>query len=534
MTISGLPQVSPGLRSPQTTKTVLIPAPNGGINVLDMLVATPQEDSILQYNLIPSYYGTRVRTGITQWAQQLGAGANVRTIIPYNGSTSANDKLFAAGQLGIYDISVFGANNPAAAIAFGTADTTSGLGGSVAFATLAGNFIAYCDESNGYYTFTQGTGWLKVTLGGGATQVTPPDPATLVWPCSFKTRLWFVQKNTATAWYTASGALYGTLTQFNFGDKFRHGGFLVGLYTWTLDGGVGIDDYLVAVSSSGDVLVYQGTDPSVATSFSLVGQWYIGPPPAGRRITGSFGGDLYILSSYGLLPLSKLISGILIQSEQEYLTRKVSPIINTLMASGRLSLGWEVKVVPSENLILIGTPLQVPAASQQLVQNLNTQGWAFYRNLPYFTGDAWNGAFYIGDQTGHVYLHTGNTDLGVAVNFSLLTSYQEYQEVGNYHRIQFVRPVFLAAVSPQYAITAKYDYDLSEALAPTAGALPPNPAWDIALWDIALWGGTYVTFAPVVGTGGMGRAMALAMNGQSTTDTILLRFDMMFDTGGYL
>lgn len=533
---SGLPRPSVPVVSAdqQVLKCQIVPAPNGGINAVDMLAATPNVDSIFQYNMIPAQYGCRARTGQTAWATNIGAGVAIGTILPYNGSTGSFDKLFCTGPSGIYDISTIGTNNPAATITFGIVDTTSGYGQWCAAATLGGHFLLYCDESNGYYIFTEGSGWAKVTLGGGGTQISNVDPATFVQPVIFKERVWFVQKNTSTAWYLPTGAVFGAATQFNFGNKFRHGGYLVGLYDWTLDGGNGIDDYLVAVSSSGDVLIYQGTDPSVATSFSLVGMWYIGPPPAGRRIAGSFGGDIYLLSSYGLLPLSKLIAGILVQDQTNYLTRKITPLITTLMSQVRTTLGWEVKLIPSENLLLIANPPQTGVPPQQFVQSLNTQGWAIYRDIVYNTGEVWNGVFYIGDRSGNVNTHTGNTDKGTQINWSLITSFQEYEEWGRYHRIGFIRPVFLSTIPPAFGTQARFDYNLSEVLVTTIPGAPPTPAWDVSHWDIDLWGGANVEIEAVRGATGLGRAMAVGLNGSSVVDTILIRFDIMYDSGNYL
>jgi hypothetical protein len=532
---TGMPASFPTVRpSPQTSKCVMVPAPMSGINALDPLAMLQPTDSVFQYNLIPSQYGCKVRTGYQLWGQNIGTGG-VNTVLPYNGSTSALDKMFAAGRNGIFDVTSQGANNPAALVTFGTVSSKSGFGNAVAFASLGGHFLCYADEANGYYAYTEGTGWAAVAFGSGGTQVSGFDPATFVHVVSFKQRLWFTLRDSATAVYLPTGAVYGAATQFNFGDKFRHGGYLVGLYNWTLDGGDGIDDYLVAVGSGGDVVIYQGTDPSVATSFSIVGQWYIGPPPAGRRIAGSFGGDLYLLSSYGLLPLSKLIAGILIDDEAAYLSRKISPIVNTDMSVARTLTGWEVKLIPSENLLLISVPKQGSSAYRQYVQSLNTQGWAQYRDIPYLTGDAWNGQFYIGTADGRVLWHTGFTDLSVNISWSSLSSFQEYGEIGNYHRVQFIRPVFLSAAVPSYEVEARYDYDLSEVLgAPSGGGAGTGALWDVAHWDMDVWTGGTISESFVRGGQGLGRAMAIGINGNSSQSTILIRFDNIGDTGGYL
>lgn len=515
---------------PQVAKLASLPSPIGGINALDPLVSMQPTDSIFQYNLIPSQYGCKVRTGYSLWASGI---SSTRTIIPYNGSVPAQDKLFAAGPNGIYDISS-AVTNPAPAISFISVTSASGLGNSINVATLGGHYICYADEVNGYYTYTEGGGWAKVAMGAGGTQVSGFDPSTFVHVCQFKERLWFTLRDSSTAVYLPTGAIFGAATQFNFGNKFRHGGFLVGIYTWTLDGGSGIDDYLVAISSGGDVVIYQGTDPSVATSFSVVGQWYIGPPPAGRRIAGSFGGDLYVLSSYGVLPLSKLIAGVPIQDDSVYLSRKISPLINSVMGSVRTNSGWEVRLIPSENLLLIASPQVGSNPYQQFVQSLNTQGWAIYRDIPYFTGDAWNGQFYIGTSDGRVLWHTGNLDISSNINWSYLSAYQDI-DPGRFNRMGFIRPVFISQGTPSFEVESRYDYDLSEVLGnPQAGVGPTGSLWDISKWDQSLWSGTLSTTAPVRGAVGIGRALAVGLNGNSAVATTLIRIDHIGQTGGYL
>jgi hypothetical protein len=60
--------------------------------------------------------------------------------------------------------------------------------------------------------------------------------------------------------------------------------------TWTVDGGDGPDDRAVFVTSEGEVIVYQGTNPSSATTWAKIGSYYIGKP-LGRRCLEKFGGD---------------------------------------------------------------------------------------------------------------------------------------------------------------------------------------------------------------------------------------------------
>lgn len=528
--------------SPPELKCVPVPAPNAGINAVDNLLSMGDrgpEDSIFQYNLIPSQYGCVVRTGYQDWCTGVGTGG-VRTLHPFIGSTSGNNRLWAMANNGIYNVSASAAA-PAINTAFPTVDTTSGYGQWTNYTTIGGYFGLYCDESNGYYVYTETAGaWAKVALGGGATQVSGIDPALFVQPLIYKERAWFVEKGSARAWYLPTGAIFGAATVFNFGNKFKHGGTLVALYNWTVDGGEGTNDYLVAISSAGDIVLYLGDDPSVAP-FKQQGQWYIGPPPAGRRIAGSFGGELYLLSAYGIVPLTKLIAGALIQQEDVYLSRKITPLINQQMLLANASLGWEIKLISTENLLITSVPAQVGFDNIQFVQALNSKGWAVYRKIPYYTGETWNVQFYIATTDNRVLRHTGTQDSvdrnglnGVAIAWSALSVFQEYGEVGRYKISQFIRAVFLAAQAPAYAVEARYDYNLSEVLPVPSIPVFSGSVWDVGIWDLALWGGDLVEVEAPVGGSGIGRNIAIAINGTSSAKTILIRYDLMFTSGWQL
>lgn len=525
------------IRSEQRTSVSKIPAPVAGINAQTGLSEMAPNEAIFLKNIIPSRYGCRVRSGYVEFATNVGTGG-VRTIIPYVGSTDAQNKLFAAAQNAIYDVTAGGAA-PVNVLAFGVSDSNSGYGQWTRYVTAAGHFLVYCDESNGYKLYTETTGlWTTIPLGAGAGQVTPQDPATFAGCVVFKSRIWFIQRNSASAWYLPVGQVTGTVTEFNFGTKFKHGGTLVALYNWTIDGGEGIDDYLVAVSSTGDIIIYKGNDPATATDFLQHGQWYIGQTPVGRRLAGSFGGELYVLSAYGLVPLTKLIAGALIQQEDIYVSRKINPLINEQMATSRTSLGWEVKLIPSDNLILISSPKRTGLAYLQFVQSLNTEGWATFENIPYLTGDVYLDEFYIGDASNRVLLYSGNADnVSLAgtgatdIGFSSLQTFQEEGSPGNYKRTQFIRPVFIAAAPPAYVVETRYDYNLTEIFgAPSASSIS-GALWDVAIWDAALWSVELATADQLRGGSGMGRTIAVGINGNTQAETILIRTDLYRDEG---
>lgn len=527
--------------SPQTTECDKVPAPIAGINAVSNIAEMGPQDAVSLFNLIPGRYGCKVRTGWSEWCTNVGTGG-VKTIIPFTGSIAVEDRLFACAGDGIYEVSATSAA-PTLLETFPVADATSGYGGWTNFTTIAGRFSLYCDETNGYYIWNESTDdWTKTAAGAAAGQIDGVDPAEFVSVTIYKSKAWFVRKNSAIAYYLPSGLITGRVTEFNFGNKFKTGGNIVALYTWTVDGGAGINSFLVAVSSSGDVIVYQGDDPDVAGNFVERGNWFIGQPPAGRRLAGAFGGELYLLSTYGLLPMSKLISGSLVQQDDVYLTRKITPIINDKMRLTLDTLGWEVRLIPTENLISIATPKEVGIDSWQFVQSINSQGWAIYRDIPYFTGDTWHSQFYIGTDDNRVLLHTGDLDnvlladpdAATQVEWSGIMNFRDYGPPGTFNRTHFIRPVFMAEQVPSYNVEARYDYNIAEAIAPPDAAAPSGALWDVAIWDVSLWGGDFQIIDNLRGGAGMGRSIAIAINGRSASKTTLLRFDVMTDGGWQL
>jgi hypothetical protein len=180
------------------------------------------------------------------------------------------------------------------------------------------------------------------------------------------------------------------------------------------------------------------------------------------------------------------------------------------------------------------------------VLSTQTNGWGVFEGLPYNTGAQFNGTFYFANTaTNVVYSFTGTLD-GVTLagtggsprEFTLLTTFSEQGEIATYHRVQFMRPVFIGSSVPGYNVEARYDYDLelptgtlnvSAATASVWGPTPPT-----ALWDSAIWSGESSVTQSVTAGAGIGRAMAVAMNGETSGEALLLRIDVLFDSGGIL
>jgi hypothetical protein len=57
--------------------------------------------------------------------------------------------------------------------------------------------------------------------------------------------------------------------------------------------------------------------------------------------------------------------------------------------------------------------------------------------------------------------------------------------------------------------------------------------FDAALWDSAIWSsGVAVNSNRLIGSGGLGRAIAIACRGECLDETRLVSFDVMWTSGG--
>ena len=464
---------------PPALQSITLPAPIGGLNTVDAGASMPPTDCILLYNMIAAEYGLRSRLGYRDWVT--GLDGPVLTVIPFTGSTSVQNKLFAVTATGIWDCSSSTGAPTAPVFRFTSPGPGSGTGNSTVFVALDGrHYCLYADEGNGYFVYNEATStWVQVVYGvspvAGQINGAKPgaganiDPARLCQVCVWANRVWLVEKESGYAWYGGLNSLYGTFTPFRFGSQFRAGGDLRGLFNWTIDGGSGVTNSLVAVSGGGDIVVYQGTDPSDINNFALKGVWFCGGVPAGRRVATDLGGDMLVLSSIGVVPMSRITQGNPVFDRSTYATHKISNLFNQLAYSGRDLAGWHLVMHPQDNALIVNVP-QADAPTVQLVMSLATKGWSQYRDLPNVTASAaYQGTWYFGTDDGRICVSADYLD-AVPLDGSTFSPIQwevlsAFQNLGTARkkRVAMVRPTVLAAGgAPAYACEPRFGYDFTE------------------------------------------------------------------------
>lgn len=521
-----------------------LPAPTGGLNTSSPAMNMPPTDCMVLYNMLAAESGLRARLGSREWVTGLTGATDdlVRTVIPYTGSATTATRLFATTSDGIWDVT---ASTPAPGgsptFAFSSSAGNAGYGVAHAFTTLAGNFLLYCDEVNGYHVYSEATGlWAAVAMGGGASQVSGVDPTTFVYVTVFKGFACFAKRDSTDIWILPIGSVYGAASRLGVGYKLQAGGSIVGLYSWTYDGGAGLDDSLVAVSKGGDVVVFQGTDPTASDSFGISGVWGVGKVPAGRNLATPFGGDLLLLTRGGILPMSRLVVGKPLDADT-YETRKISNLFNQLMLSYGDTLGWSLNLHPEESALIVTVPTGAGLPTTQLAMSLADRSWSQLRDLDIYSCAPYEGKLYYGTSDGRVGINDGNVD-GVtladptayaAIQYSGVGAFQNYG-TGAKKQVHIIKPYFMSrSAAPSFSVGARYDFNLNELDAVSLSAASGG-TWDSGLWDDMVWGGDYAASTGVRGASGLGSNIAIAWRGASVDRTVLTGFEISFSTGGML
>ena len=535
-----------GTAQKQNAIPATIPASVAGINALNALTSMQPDECIYSFNILAGDGGMEIRDGYIEWANGWTGGI-AKTIIAFEGNTDADDKLFVANNTGIWDVTTADTTSPTRVVAFGTTTGNAGICSYVNF-TNDGNerFLLVCDGANGYYKWKQSTAtWTKLTEGTGADKVSGVNPALFDYVMVWKERVWFIETATARAWYLETGVFEGTAKSFNFGSQFKAGGALRSMHNWTLDGGDGLDDKLVAISSAGDVIVFGGTDPASAATFGLVGSWFVGELPAGNRIAVELSGELYILSIQGLLPLSAVLNARSIVDPNVYVTAKISPYIRSVLTTSLDDFGWHVYAHPKKSVLNILSPPRAGLSQLIFSMYMGNLAWGLMRDLTMSHSANWQGeVFWTDNVTNRIYKQAGSVDKVYidpdtdgqpeGITWDVLTAYQNLEAPAHYKRVQYVRPMFSSGTLPAFTVRAQYDFDVSEITGSPAFGGANTALWDAGLWNAAVWSGSLEALDLPRGANGMGRHVAVNIRGVTGEPVILIGFDVVYDIGGMM
>ena len=542
---------------PATTVAMNAPAPVGGINALAPISSIPASDCVSLINMTAEQYGLRSRGG---WKRHCtGFESRVGTAMQFQvGAVAGVNKLFGVTKNGIFDCTSPRVGPYIPAVPVNEIALSGATGAEIChftqYVTKADSWLLACSETDGYFNYETTGGWVKVIMGGGG--VTGVDPANFVFPMVWKNRAWFIERETSSAWYLPPNSVIGAAQEFDFGANFRHGGFLRMLLNWTHDAGNGLDDHLVAISSAGDVVIYQGTDPSQAASFRIVGTWYIGAVPKGRRFATEIGGDPKIVCGRGLIALSEVLQA----EDKSVMFEKINPAISNDVSNAWLFEGWQTFYYPRDDLFLLNRPGELNANGKytQWVQGIDTKGWSRFDGVDAFHFTSFLDVMYFGGRrtdsagvTDHIIgiAQSGNLDDvesggggGNTFESYIQFSFMPHPE-GKRFRFVGVRPIILSSetVTMLYQLNPEFRTDARSGSA-SAPVIPSGAKWNAptSKWNASgiVWGGrrvgigAYETLNDWLGGEGEGHLVSLTLKMSASAPYLLTGATYLIDAGG--
>ena len=577
-----------------TATTASVPAPIGGWNARDSLAQMSPTDAVQLVNFFPTPTDVTLRKGYTK--ASIGISGKVNSLMNYTRDVSysifaaAGAKIYdakpatavevfsglssdkfqhtnisnTAGHFliacnGIDPVIIYdGANwfkvattTTAASISTITrVATVATLTTATAHGLITGNRVtisgATSSEYNGTYvitvtgasTFTYtmaSTPAANATVVGTYTTVgiTGVDSSTFINVNLFKNRLYFTQKDTMSCWYLPVDSIGGAASPLYFGSIARNAGYLQAMGTWTLDAGQGADDYAVFVTSMGEVIVYNGTDPSSATTWALKGVWQLGQT-FNRRCFFKWSGDLLLLTQDGLVPLASALQSSRLDPRVN-LTDKIFYPISQAATNFFENFGWQINYYASENMLILSIPTD--NGMEQYVMHTITKSWARFTGIEancwevsgdndmHFGGDGFVGLFY-----------NTNADNGTNIVATAQQAYSYFDSPGQLKRFTLVRPILQTDNGlPTVLCGISTDFNTT----PLVNQITFNPnsgiigKWDSGLWDKNYWGGELITTKFWQGVTGVGFAGSISMNVASQgVNFQWASTDYVFEKGG--
>jgi hypothetical protein len=460
----------------QISRISSIAAPVGGWNARDAIAEMKPGDAIRLLNWYVRATDLVIRGGQEDYSS--GITGSTKTLAVYNGANGTN-KMFAATNSGIYDTSSAGA------VGASVATSTNGYWQTENFGDGTTNWLIMVNGTDkpNYYS---GAAWTAVD-SGTSPALTGLTTTSIIGVFSHNKRLWFLEKDSLSGWYLAAGAAGGALTKFDFSSIAKRGGYLIAGGTWSVESGDGPDDRAVFVTSEGEVIVYQGTNPSAATSWALVGVYYIGKP-LGRRCLVKVGGDLIVITQRGAFPLSSTLQSAVIDRNIA-VTNKIELAFQEAAILYQAVVGWEAIFYPQQSALLFNIPLIAGSSAEQYVVNISSprKPWCRFTGWNANCFALYNNELYYGVDTAvqKAWVTTMSDD-GANIVADAKEAFQQFGS-GEQKRCNLYRPILQVNGSISFLTGLDVDFKDTNLAGEATYTVTSAAQWDVSKFDEGYW-----------------------------------------------
>lgn len=512
-------KVRPGAQKSGSTS---IPAPIGGLNARDSIANMDARDAVKLENWFPKTTSVDIRAGYTSWNTFTGV---CQSILIYNSGTAtqvfpcvkngSTYSIFNGTSAGALSSPVVGGSGPTVAAVTNTRYDY------VNFGTTGGQFLSVVNGADVPLQY-DGTTWIQSTMTGGT-------PADLFTVGVYSSRLWYLEKNSLSAWYQVTSAITGALTELNLGMIFKLGGYLNSIITLT-DASNTLSDYIGFLSSEGEIVAYSG-DPG--GTFTRVAQFRIGRPVIkGNRCWTKWGTDALVLCADGVYPLRKAIQANN-RSEGLAVSDKIRNLINGDLSVHGAKFGWTVLVHPTGSKLIVNVPSAEDVAAYQYVMNTQTGAWCKFTGWTAFCFEVARDTLYYGGSGVMVKADTGTEDGTAGITADARQSYNYLGTRGVAKHMKLIRPILAVNGEFQMAIKTDADYRESDVLTLHDESGGSGDPWG-GIWDVA-WSGAVVPYAKWHNAQGIGHSHAIRLKAVADGSAVSWSAtDMVYERGGIL
>jgi hypothetical protein len=517
------------MASPLAQVTTLMP-PVKGLNLASPAIALDAQEALVLENILPQQSSGELRGGWREWVTGIPGG--IKSIVSFAAKLPKDNKVFACNDKGgIYDVTVT-TDKPVSvaetAQANGEWDYTNTSG-------LEDNFLCMVSPSGGYWTYSVGDGFKKreITGAGAGKRFSAIF--------NFKARIWFIEEESCKIYYLGVGAIWGEAKVFDLSSVINEGGYIAYGSDWTYNAGRDINDYLVLVTTRGEVVVYSGVNPDDATTFALTGVWYVGPIPYGNQCFTQYGGELFIMCSMGVVPVSKLVNGG-VANEYEVSSYKINPPLNAKFNQLKNKFGWAMDMIYDQQFLLLQMPVNNSNQYHFYVMNSGTGAWGAITGIPMVCATQVSGQVFFGTSDGRVCLgFTGDTDdrkldglAGKSIIGRYIGGFNAYGNAAYLKTFQLARPVFISGVAPSVGVEMLTKYPFSTISVQSEDPKVEGGSFNVNNFNECVWAGDSNTFSSWCGLNGMGYYGALAITFQGDAGTQYITTNVTLNVGGVM
>ncbi len=448
-------------------KVKSVPSPVGGWDTESSLADMPEDRASLLDNWFPGVGRCSIRRGYSEYAT--GLGGDVETLAEFIGGSVRKFLGYANNK--VWNITATGA----------ASDITNGMTITMnrwQWACMDGKMALVNGTDAPLEVASDGVTVSTLTLSGGMTA------ANVIGINIFSNRSYFWEDDSQDFYYSAVNALGGACTVFPLSRVGQFGGKLLTMGTWTRDGGSGVNDLAAFFMTSGEVIVYNGTDPA---DFTLVGVFRIGAPVSIRGVI-KLAGDLIVITKDGYESLESVINKTRLGNKGVLSTQINSAVTDAIKESGS-NWGWEAFHYPKSSMLIFNVPVTTGATYNQHVfntitgkpgrfKNINSRTWGLYNDSAYFGGN------------GVVYLFEGAlTDDGSVIDADAITANNYLDSKAGQNLVTGVKPIMQSDGVIAVSIQVEPDFKTPIVEYSDATFVGGASDWDTASWDTSSWAG---------------------------------------------